>query len=273
MRSFESGNCDCQADVDLNNRQVIEFQHSRIGYEEVHARMIDYRTVGKEVLWVIDGQCDVVAHSLRERRVFLEFKNPWKYKSFRDYECVYLNMNGLIYRLFPQRVRSHMLDVEASITDSDFVTSLRANEPPFKIPPDSIPQSRLFVKQQGAGNGKTYGIVQLILQSEFAHYDTLVYLTKQHSAVHVIRQEIKNQREKGYLPDIEFGKMGTHGKKTVLSFRHKEKNTGLGVKWRSIVVGTFDSFVYSLARLHQQSLLDTIQYVVERSYQNPLLNL
>lgn len=256
----EGQHSDRRADVDLNDAQVIEFQHSSISYDEVSARRMDYCAIGKDIIWVVDGQDGVVVHPLHARRVFLEFPARWKYKAFRNYDCVYLNIGEFVYRLFPKKVRSHMLDVEAPVTKTDFITGLTAGVSPFQTPPITPPQSRLFVKQQGAGNGKTYGIVQLIRQRKFAHYNTFVYLTKQHSAVHVIRREIADQRAHGMLPGIVFGEMVSHGKKTVLPFR-VQSDTDATVEWRHIIVGTFDSFVYSLAR-HDVKGIDKFQDMV-----------
>lgn len=254
-----------RADVDLNDEKVIEFQHSPITYDEVSARRKDYRAIGKDIIWVIDGQSGVDVFSLHnDKRVFLEFNHPWKYKSFCDYDYVYVNIGELVYRLFPTQVRSHMLDVEAPIPKADFIKSLKTGQSMFQMPPITPVQSRLIVKQQGAGNGKTFGIVQLIRKPDFAHYDTLVYLTKQHSAVHVIRSEMEDQRDKGLLPNIEFGELLTHGKKTVLPFRvklEKPDTDTTTTEWRSIIVGTFDSFVYSLAR-HDTEGIDKFQEMV-----------
>ena len=47
--------------------------------------------------------------------------------------------------------------------------------------------TNLHLIQKGAGNGKTYGAVQLINKED--EYETNLYLTKAHSAVHVIMQE------------------------------------------------------------------------------------
>jgi hypothetical protein len=258
-----------RADVDLNRHHVIEFQHSRIARDEVRRRKDDYKTKDKEILWVIDGRDDIVVHQLREKRVFVEFRASWKYRAFRDYECVFLGIGDFVYRLYPRKVRSHMIDVEAPITKADFVKALKSGIPPFGSALE-VHQSRLFVKQQGAGNGKTFGIVQLIRTMEFVHYETFVYLTKQHSAVHVIRNEINDQREKGLLPDIEFGEPVSHGKKTVLPFR-RQRDTANTDGWCEIVMGTFDSFVYSLAR-HDTAGVDKFQEMVNSLIRDEMIS-
>jgi len=258
-----------RADVDLNEQQVVEFQHSRISQDEVNMRKDDYKALNKEIIWVIDGNDGVVVYGLREQRVFVEFRTRWQYKAFLDYEHVYLNVGDFVYQLTPKKVRSHMLDVEAPITRADFVEKLKAGTPPFGSPLE-VRQSQLFVKQQGAGNGKTFGIVQLIQNIAFAHYEVFVYLTKQHSAVHVIRKEIYDQQKKGLLSDIEFGEPFQYGKKTVLPFRRLLKTASTD-KWSTIVLGTFDSFVYSLAR-HDITGIDKFQEMVNSLISDEVLS-
>ena len=58
-----------------------------------------------------------------------------------------------------------------------------------------IQQTKIFIKQQGAGNGKTYGVIQLLQDSKCEQYDTFIYLTKQHSAKHIIKSEIEDQKK------------------------------------------------------------------------------
>ena len=54
----------------------------------------------------------------------------------------------------------------------------------------SCPIPKLIVKQKGAGNGKTYDAVQLTNDDD--KYETKLYLTKAHSAVHVIMKEFED---------------------------------------------------------------------------------
>src|SRR5690606_12209043 len=86
-----------------------------------------------------------------------------------------------------------------------------------------------------------YGIVQLIQDDNFIHYDTFVYLTKQHSAVHVIYEEIKDQQKRGELSYIEVRTDTNQSKKHMISFINKKNNAE-----RKIIIGTFDSFVWAL---------------------------
>jgi len=112
------------------------------------------------------------------------------------------------------------------------------------------------VKQQGAGNGKTYGIVQLLQHPKYEHYETFVYLTKQHSAVHVIHEEINTQKDRGDLSDIIIIKDETVTKKHIIQFTNTRIN-----KKRKIIIGTFDSFVWALGDQHCKGVNKFLQMV------------
>jgi hypothetical protein len=97
----------------------------------------------------------------------------------------------------------------------------------------------LHVIQKGAGNGKTYGAVQLInIEDE---YETKLYLTKAHSAVHVIMQEFEDQLEEDKL-DIDIIKIEEKSKKHDIKYFFKKNNTK-----KRIIIATIDSFIWSIA--------------------------
>ena len=113
-----------------------------------------------------------------------------------------------------------MVEIEKPILKCDFINALKKSEDPFTITNEKIYQITIYVKQQGAGNGKTYGIIQLINDNEefktmyksekekinakevidictTTNYNIFVYLTKQHSAKHIIKCEIEDQVKRG----------------------------------------------------------------------------
>ena len=230
-----------RADVDLNEKQIIEFQHTPIEKEEVNNRFHDWNLCNKEILWVIDGSDSIEVTELKNsKRIFLEFKSdPWKYESFLSYNLIYIDIKNQIYKINPQFVKSNMIDVQLPKSKDFFINSLKNNKIIFED--EKILQTNIYVKQQGAGNGKTYGVVQLIQDDDFIHYKTFVYLTKQHSAVHVINNEINAQIERGDLDDIEILNNEKISKKYIINFQNKKSKIQ-----RKIIIGTFDSFVYSL---------------------------
>jgi hypothetical protein len=183
-----------RADVVLNDTTVLEFQHSSITKDEVFSRKHDYKLHNKNIVWVIDGNQGIEVRNLNSERCFLYFtgsKNEWKYKAFNQYDYIYIDINSMIYKVFPAHVKSHMTDVEFPKSKGEFIISLKDNTNLWN---DNVPpQCELFVKQQGAGNGKTYAIIQNLTQSTFLHYKTVIIVTKQHSNKTIVKFELLKQ--------------------------------------------------------------------------------
>ena len=154
-----------RADVLLEEYNIIiEFQHSKIDYKEVSNRKNDYELNNKKILWIIDGNNTINVKNLDYcDRVFLEFiSDTWKYKSFIDYDYIFIDINSLIYKVIPINVKSDMIDVEKPIIKDDFIKLLNSNDLIINTPGNLPPQCNLYIKQQGAGNGKTYGLIQML---------------------------------------------------------------------------------------------------------------
>lgn len=240
---------DRRTDVDLNETCVIEFQHSIISKEEVDERKNDYALHNKDIIWVIDGADTIETCKLEHSgRVFLEFvKSVWKYESFTSYPYIFLDIDDYIYKVNPNDVKSHMIDVSNPMSKEEFITALKdGNLMHNDQCKADIPQTRMYIRQMGAGNGKTYSIVQLINTPEFRHYDTFVYLTKQHSARHVILTEILSQKAKGYLEGIWFNPDDISSNEENAPRQNLIRFTSKDGKERRLIIGTFDSFVYSI---------------------------
>lgn len=262
-----------RSDVDLNDQCIIEFQHSYISLEEVINRKNDYMNYSKEIIWIIHGDNIDVEILNNSHRVLMDFtNNTWKYKSFLTFNNIYIDIQKQIYKINPTEVRSHMINLSLPVPKDTFIYSLKSGENPFDDSID-IYQTQLYVKQMGAGNGKTFNVVQLIQDSSFEYYNTYVYLTKQHSAKHIILSEIKDQLLKGHLNNVEFDKNSLNlilknqinkndERKSLLTNIIMEstpsqdddtiKQYNLTYKTKDstekrIIIGTFDSFVFSLA--------------------------
>ena len=270
-----------RADVELNDTQIIEFQHSRMPREEALNRKNDYSKVNKEIIWVIDGNNygenkNIIITELKHRnRTFIEFKNEdWKYESYIDYDIIYLNIDDNIYKINPSFVKSKMIDVQSPITKKVFCEKLKKGEKIFED--DIITQTTIYVSQQGAGNGKTFCATNLLSEdlndTKYHHYDIFLYLTKQHSAKTVIHDEFIKKDEKNnivlkseYMSDnfelvseknkiiiklktskypfgqIKENKKEPKNKKYFLNL--KNKKTG---KMHKIIIATIDSFIFAL---------------------------
>ena len=100
-----------------------------------------------------------------------------------------------------------------------------------------IKQCKLFIKQQGAGNGKTYGIVQMLEDDDKSHYQNFIYITKQHSAKHIIKTEFENQHKTfKSLSNIEI-QQSPDQKKYIIKYFNEKSNINC-----QIIISTIDSF-------------------------------
>jgi hypothetical protein len=222
----------------------IEFQHSPISKSNVDERTQDWVSIGKTVVWVVDGNDEDIIQI--QDRILIDFRNYWKYKHFVDCENVLLNVGDSVYALYPHRVKSHLTELFAVCTVDTFVDYV--SRVSFPVPEREHVRTTVYIKQQGAGNGKTYGVVQLIQDPAFAHVNTFIYLTKQHSAKAVIKSEIEDQSRRGLLNHVEgLSEATLANKKYLITFRHN----GLDKK---IIIATFDAFVYALGNRNVKGL-------------------
>lgn len=257
-----------RADVKLDNGYIIEFQNSPISTDEVEKRRIDYEKSEHHIIWVINAEDSLTVTPFKDGRCFVEFgKDTWKYTHFIQYEWVFYDFEGKIYPVCPQQVKSFIIDVHPPMTHKEFVNKVQEN-PPTVFPTTKLDQTKMFIKQQGAGNGKTFGAVQLLVDPKFRNYDTFLYLTKQHSAKHVIYAELKDQIEKKLLNIQLQGEPIENNKKYVINF----KNSGSS-NTRKVIIATFDAFVWVLGDLTQRQLdkfQGLVQSIIDDEYALPV---
>ena len=247
-----------KADVLIKDHNfVVEFQHSKIDYEEVNNRKNDYDLNNKKIIWIIDGNNGISVKNLDYcNRFFLEFTNDtWKYKSFMCYEYIFIDINGLIYKLSPKNVKSNMTDVEQPIIKEDFIKLLNSNDK-FINTFDLPHQCNLYIKQQGAGNGKTFGLIQMLESNEFEHYKYFLIVTKQHSAKYIIYKEFKEQIEDGRLKYLSIDNEEYEKKKYKFTYTNKKNNSQC-----RLVIGTIDSLLCILGN-NNHTELDQFEGVV-----------
>jgi len=251
---------DRRADIELDDARIVEIQHSEISKEEVENRKNDYTVVhGKEVIWIIHANGAVNINTFQQTgRVYLEFNSDyWKYESFLEYNHIYLDVDSSIYKIAPRKVKSHMIDVEPPKDKKEFITALKSG---LNLWTDSEPhQCSLFIKQQGAGNGKTYGIIQMLELEALAHYSTFIFVTKQHSAKTLIKNELENQVEGGKLNDIPEITIEDNNKKFIINYRNEK--TGKDTR---IIIATIDSLMSNIGNKNHtyydrfQGIIDSI---------------
>lgn len=239
-----------RADVVIEDfNRIIELQHSKIERNEVINRNHDYKLNNKEVIWVIDGDSINVRQLVHSNRYYLDFNsNNWKYERFLDCDFIYLDIESQIYKINPKNVKSHMIDVYPPFSKQEFIESLKKGEELWGE--DESVQCNLYIKQQGAGNGKTYGIIQNIIAPEFAHYENIIFVTKAHSAKTIVNKEFKEQFEANKLCGLAIDSFEyTKTNKYVIKCHNIENGSK-----KLIIMGTIDSLMYTLGNKEHNGL-------------------
>lgn len=235
---------DRRADVYIRSHNlVLEFQHSCISKEEVDNRKNDYGLHGANIIWVIDGNTHIEKTELDNNRIFLTFNTTWLYDSFTSYDIIYIDYDGYIYKLYPSHVKNKMIDVSKPYYRNEFIQIINENN--SELHNIDIPeQCTLYISQLGAGNGKTYSIIQKLESDDFSHYKQYIIVTKQHSAKEIIYKEFKEQINRGdlkFITNLQILNENTikKDKKYILSYDIKNLK-------REIVICTIDSLMYKL---------------------------
>lgn len=234
---------DRRADIFLKKyNKVIEIQHSKISETEVNERKIDYKLNNIDTIWIIDGEESIIIKKLDySNRIYLEFvKDFWKYESFIEYDFIFIDINELIYKIYPKKIKSHMTDIENPKPKDDFINNYLKNNIEIWSNEEPI-QCNMYIKQEGAGNGKTFGIIQMLENDTMYHYNNFIYITKQHSAKTVIFKEFTDQIKQKQLTYIINVKNYENNKKYIIEFFNTKFN-----KECKIIIATVDSLMYSI---------------------------
>ncbi len=232
-----------RADVVPNEANVLECQHSPITREEVNERNEDYKLHGKTAIWVIDGnkQNIKIEFDNISKVVILDFSHSkkWLYRSFKDCDYIYIHIDKKIYKICPRDIPGEVGKVQ-EVYENVFYESLIKGYDGFPKGDDT--KVHLYLTQMGAGNGKTWQIVQLLNDEHFDHIDYFIYWTKQHSQKHIIREEFLKQATQGQLQinsDYEINDSASkHPKITVTRSNGKQA---------VIIFETIDSAMFSLS--------------------------
>tara|TARA_B110001452_G_scaffold200046_1_gene170004 strand:- start:1017 stop:4112 length:3096 start_codon:yes stop_codon:yes gene_type:complete len=237
-----------RTDILLNNNRTCEIQHSPIYENEIVSRFNDWNKFGKEIIWLIDGNEGIELDKLSTGNYILIFKQKWKYKSFiNTYDFILIEKDGLVFKIELNKIRCGMIELKDAKPLLETIDYLKKT--PEKIwdywSDDNVIKSVLGVYQQGAGNGKTYGIWRSIIEN--VDRKTYIIVTKQHSAKTVIYEELKDQKkrfENGEEHHIEFitneNQQNTHSH-FVIKYTHKKSKRECVV-----IIGTIDSLCYNL---------------------------
>lgn len=123
-------------------------------------------------------------------------------------------------------------------------------------------ENKLYIKQQGPGSGKTYNIINMIQNKEFLHYKKFIYVSKQHSARAIIKDEFLSQYNAGLL-NIKNMHFRDIGKKYVIDYINSK---GLNC---CIIISTIDAFMYALGDKSVQTY-DLFEGIVQSIIDNSI---
>ena len=229
----------------LLNDYVIEIQHSPQCKKEVDDRYHDYKTINnKNMIWILDGENSIVENI--NGRIIIEINDQWKNDNYITFDFIFMDINKVIYKIYTRYIKNKMIDCNEIYQKDEFIYLLKNNI--TKVLDINKPkQCNLYIRQQGAGSGKTHGIVQYIDKNEHNH-DTYIIITKQHTAKFNIYKEFEEQYKKGDIENLEGykSKSDTNNKKYIIEFT-KNNNK------KKIIIGTIDSFFWSISNKHIDS--------------------
>ena len=241
---------------------VIEIQHSKIDAENVKCRHDDYKYHKSETIWIVDGNTrDVAIKDLTTGGFLVIFSENWKYRSFKyNYEYILLNHGERFFRIPVHNVHSGMISVR-EWKHIDVVMS-QLNKDPLSVwslweDNDEI-KPKMTVYQKGAGNGKTYGIWKSILTN--VDKERFIILTKQHSAVEVIKNELDEQakRQEMHIENMEDVVYDECYKKFKVRYTHKNSKYNC-----LVIIATIDSFVYNIVGSNRVFSTDKFALLLE----------
>jgi hypothetical protein len=114
----------------------------------------------------------------------------------------------------------------------------------------AVESGTIFFNQRGAGCGKTYESIQLVVAEQFRHKKTFIFLTKMKSALVEIENQISKQYNEGKLGDVKLDKVECGNQSR---FDLEQQLPEEEVRKIKIIIGTVDSFTYAVRNKDQFS--------------------
>jgi len=252
-----------RCDVRLNEKNIVEFQHSVITKDEVKNRKVNYNEHGKDIIWMLDGSnisLTEVDDDINNNGKYLLEKIPnWMIYPFLIYTFVLIDIGGKIFKIRPDFIKTTNICITSVFKTREETIILFKN---LKNKVCNVTEfwnswntkhekiGKFIRVQMGAGNGKTYNLWKTICETTTK--SLFLVLTKIGSAVTVLLEELEAQRKRQCahlfdLIDIDIQPYTkTSSTKYVIKYKHKK--TGKEV---IIIIGTIDSFGCSLRNLPQ----------------------
>ena len=202
----------------------------------------DYKIHNKKIIWIIDGNNkSIIITEKNTDECTLTFKIGSNYDNFILCEYIFIDIDNKIYKIYIENIKSNMIDVCNPYTKEEFINLLKLND--SKIYENNISkQCKLYIKQQGAGNGKTYGLIQMLDSDDFQNYKVFIIVTFQHSAKYQIFREFEEQikdKKLNFITNIKY--INTCPKKYKITYYNNKSNLDCEIN-----ISTIDAFMYCL---------------------------
>ena len=220
---------------------VINLQYKNIKLN-VNAYINDYKIHNKKIIWIIDGNNkSIIITEKNTDECTLTFKIGSNYDNFILCEYIFIDIDNKIYKIYIENIKSNMIDVCNPYTKEEFINLLKLND--SKIYENNISkQCKLYIKQQGAGNGKTYGLIQMLDSDDFQNYKVFIIVTFQHSAKYQIFREFEEQikdKKLKFITNIKY--IDTCPKKYKITYHNEKSHLDC-----EIIISTIDALMYCL---------------------------
>lgn len=234
-----------RADVLLNDTRTCEIQHSFMTCEEVTNRSKDWKKFGKEIIWFIDGNTGIICEKLTTNNYLIVFNDDWKYNSFiQTYDYILLEIDSKVFKIELKKVKCKMIELKMFLPIEEVVHILQTEPESIwdKWDDDNVVKCTLSVHQEGAGNGKTYGVWKRIATN--MDKSTYSCMTKTHAQVVVIYKELTDQtvRQEYHIENLTEKTEENTNTHFVIKYTHKESKREC-----IVIIGTIDSFCCNLS--------------------------
>ncbi len=234
-----------RADAIIGN-YTLEFQNSPIDLTNVIHRTADHNEAGYTTQWILNCT-NAFKVTLRSGGYALTFTGePWRYKNFKHCDTIYLDHNNYIYEIVPANVKNGRIKVKTRQMKTAFIDAWKEKRvmksaPKMKVMKSApkMKQCDLYIKQRGAGCGKTYESIQILNDVKYSNIKTFIYLTKMHSAKDVIFGEFKQQLHSNKLDKVvaEIDGDEKKGKQYVVEYKNP---VGMDC---TMFIGTIDAYM------------------------------
>jgi len=247
MESLLNSNRSKEYNILLHNSQMLMIQKSYISEEDIINK---FKKISKDIVWLIDGNSGIILNKLSTNNYLIIFSEKWKYKSFQKiYKYILIEIGNMIFKIELNKIKSGMIELleYKTLEETNRFLQMNANNIWDFWEDDNTIKSVLSVHQQGAGNGKTFGIWKSICEN--VDKKTYFIITKQHSAKTVIYEELQDQKNRYlngesmfHIENIVNDTEENTDKHYVIKYVNKKSNREC-----IVIIGTIDSFCFNLA--------------------------